>query len=125
MTVLSKVKVATILALVLSLGLQWLALQSVAWTTMLLTNVRHVPLGEALARTFDGAHPCELCHAVASANKATKKSGLAPGRAKIDLICNFDGFVGLPPAKPYAYISYSCAISSRFDSPPVPPPRSV
>jgi hypothetical protein len=57
-------RAATILALCLSLGFHWLALQSVAWTTMLVANARHVPLTEAVAKTFDGEHPCSLCHAV-------------------------------------------------------------
>ena len=109
--------------LVLALGLQWLALQSVAWTAMLIANARHGPLAQAVAQTFDGAHPCDLCHAVAAGDKATKKSSLSLGRAKIDIICASMAWAGEPPWSPYFYVQPACALSSHSESPPVPPPR--
>jgi hypothetical protein len=114
-----------ILALCLSLGLHWLALQSVAWTTMLVANARHAPLSEAVARTFDGNHPCDLCHAVATGKKSEKKSDLPSTIAKMDLICTTRTLTCLPPWAPYVYARTRSAIPKRFQAPPVPPPRSL
>jgi hypothetical protein len=118
-------RAATILALCFSLGFHWLALQSVAWTTMLVANARHVPLGEAVAKTFDGAHPCDLCHAVAEGKKSEKKSEVLPATAKMDLICTTRTLSWLPPWAPYIYARTRSAIPEHFRSPPVPPPRSL
>lgn len=118
-------RAATILALCLSLGFHWLALQSVAWTTMLVTNVRHVPLSEAVAQTFDGNHPCLLCHAVATGKKSEKKSDLSTAVVKMDLICTTRTLTWLPPWLPYVYARTCAAIPERHQSPPVPPPRSL
>jgi len=114
---------ATIFALCLSLGFHWLALQSVGWTGMLVANARHAPLSEAVARTFDGAHPCDLCHAVADGKKSEKKSEVMPTIVKMDLICALRTLAWLPPWTSYEYRGINFAISERFQSPPVPPPR--
>ena len=115
----------TIFALCLSLGFHWLALQSVAWTGMLLANARHAPLSEAVAKTFDGAHPCDLCHVVAAGKKSEKKSEVLPTIVKLDLICTLRTQTWLPPWASYEYPQINFAISERFQSPPVPPPRAL
>ncbi len=117
-------RATTILALCLSLGLHWLALQSVAWTTMLVANAHHAPLCVAVAKTFDGAHPCDLCHAVAAGKKSEGKSELPPAGAKMDLICFTRTLPWRPPSVPYEYSRTRGAITERFISPPAPPPRS-
>ncbi|MGH8094792.1 MAG: hypothetical protein ACREIF_15190 [Chthoniobacterales bacterium] len=116
---------ATILALCLSLGFHWLALQSVAWTTMLVENMCHAPLSEAMAKTFDGAHPCALCHAVASGKKSEKKSEMLPTIGKMDLICTTCTLSWLPPWVPHDYPPMRAMLSERPQAPPVPPPRSL
>ena len=117
-------RAVTIIALCLSLGFHWLALQSVAWTTMLVTNARHVSLSEAVAETFDGKHPCHLCRVVAAGNKTEKKSQVVPAVAKLDLICTTRRWSCLPPFAPYVYSSLTVAFGQRVERPPLPPPRS-
>ncbi len=114
-----------ILALCFSLGLQWIALQSVAWTTMLVQNARHQPLATAVARTFDGAHPCDLCHAVAAGKKSEQKSQALPAIAKLDLICLSRPLRLEPPSVPYTYPRGVFVLAERSLAPPVPPPRSL
>jgi hypothetical protein len=118
-------RLATIVALCLSLGFHWLALQSIAWTTMLVENARRVPLSEAVARTFDGSHPCDLCHAVAEGKKSEKKSAALPVSAKVDLICVRRSLVYLPPWVRYEYDAFSFSLPEAFLAPPAPPPRSL
>lgn len=117
-------RVATIVALCLSLGFHWLALQSIAWTTMLVENARHVPLSEAVERTFDGNHPCDLCHAVADGKKSEKKSEILPTIARVDLICVTRRLSWLPPSVPVDYTARSFFLPEIFLTPPAPPPRS-
>ena len=109
----------------MSLGFHWLALQSVAWTTMLVENAWHAPLSEAVAKTFDGAHPCNLCQAVAAGKKSEKKSEVLPTILKLDLICTLRTLTWLPPWVSYEYPRTNSAISERSQSPPIPPPRSL
>ncbi|MEO6873119.1 MAG: hypothetical protein ABI233_13005 [Chthoniobacterales bacterium] len=122
---LSLVRATTIVALCLSLGLHWLALQSLAWTTMLVENVRHAPLSEAVARTFDGSHPCHLCRAVAEGKKSKRKSEILPTVAKLDLICPPRLRTWQPRFVPYDYGVVILRIVQRNQSPPTPPPRSL
>src|SRR6516164_9842918 len=79
-------RIATISAFCLSIGLHWIALQSVAWTTMVIDYSRHAPLCQAIAQTFDGAHPCALCNAVSKGKNSEKKQDLRPSSPKIDMI---------------------------------------
>ena len=57
----------TIFALCCAIGLQWIALQSIAWTAMLVEYSEHAPLCVAAAQTLDGSHPRSLCRAVNTA----------------------------------------------------------
>jgi hypothetical protein len=82
-------------------------------------------LREAVAKTFDGAHPCDLCHIVADGKKSEKKSEVLPAVVKMDLICTLRTLTWLPPWISYEYPRMNSAIPERFQSPPVPPPRSL
>ena len=116
-------RAALIVALCLSLGLQWFALQSFAWATMLVENARSAPLSEAVARTFDGAHPCDLCHAVAAGKKAEKKTEALPVFAKVDFICPPRLTLRPPAPAPFVYQALTVVALTRSQPPPVPPPR--
>jgi hypothetical protein len=116
-------RTAIIVALCLAIGLHWIALQSIAWTAMLVQNTKHVSLTEAVARTFDGAHPCGLCHAVATGKKSEKKSDALTATVKIDLICTTRIVAVQPLAAPYQYASVLFLFTGRDLAPPAPPPR--
>jgi hypothetical protein len=118
-------RIVTILALCCAIGLHWIALQSVAWTTMVIEYSKHAPLCQAITQTFDGAHPCSLCHAVNKGKNSEKKSDLEPAAPKIDMICE-PRAISLPPAfVRFEYATSSFPSSQRRSSPPVPPPRSL
>ena len=92
---------------------------------MLVANARHAPLSEAVAKTFDGAHPCNLCQVVAAGKKSEKKSEGLPSIVKLDLICTLRTLTWLPPWVSYEYPRTNPAIPERLQAPPVPPPRSL
>src|SRR6266487_6598025 len=80
-------RIATISALCLSIGLHWIALQSLAWTTMVIEYSKSASLCQAIAQTFDGAHPCSLCNVVSKGKNSEKKQDLRSSSPKIDMIC--------------------------------------
>ncbi|MEO6970234.1 MAG: hypothetical protein ABI217_05005, partial [Chthoniobacterales bacterium] len=86
-------------------------------------NAQHVPLSEAVAKTFDGGHPCGLCHALAEGKKSEKKSEILPTIAKVDLICTRQTLACLPPWVRYDHAPWKGAIPERAHAPPAPPPR--
>ncbi len=117
-------RIVTIFALCCAIGLQWLTLQSIAWTAMIVDYSKRGSLCEAIARTFDGAHPCSLCHIVEKGKTTEKKSDLQLLTPKIDMICTKRA---ITLVRPIAYVDYAAGDFSLFkigESPPVPPPRN-
>jgi hypothetical protein len=114
-----------VVSLCCAIGLHWVALQSFAWATMIIDYSKRAPLCQAIAQTFDGAHPCSLCHVVRTGKNSDKKQDLQSPAPKIDMIC-------VPLAdrieRPFAPFEYATGDSFSFEfghSPPVPPPRSL
>jgi hypothetical protein len=116
-------RIVTIFALCCAIGLHWIALQSVAWTTMLVEYSKCAPLRQAVAQTFDGSHPCSLCHAVSTAKHSEKKSDLQTPTAKLDMICVAPKIGLIPPLVRFEYATCIFSLSDHGNSPPVPPPR--
>jgi hypothetical protein len=115
----------TIFALCCAIGLQWLALQSIAWTAMIVDNAKHASLCKAIAQTFDGAHPCSLCQIVNDAKSTERKADLQPLMPKIDMICVSQTISLLQPFVPIDYAPRDFSFSKLGRSPPAPPPRSI
>ena len=116
-------RILTIFALCCAIGLQWIALQSLAWTTMLMDYSKRAPLCQAIARTFDGAHPCSLCHIVATGKASEKKSDVQSSVPKIDIICVARVIRLISPVALFEYALRDFCVSEIEHSPPVPPPR--
>jgi hypothetical protein len=116
-------RIATISALCCAIGLHWMALQSFAWTNMLIEYSKRAPLCQAIARTFDGAHPCSLCHIVATGKASEKKSDMQSRGQKIDIICVAHMIQLISPFAPFQYALCDFSVSEIEHSPPVPPPR--
>jgi hypothetical protein len=117
-------RAVTIFALCCAIGLHWLTLQSIAWTSMIIDYSKHGTLCEAIKLTFDGAHPCSLCHIVDRGKTTEKKSDLQLLMPKIDMICTKRA---ITLVRPFAYVDYTAGDFSVFqigESPPVPPPRN-
>jgi hypothetical protein len=90
---------------------------------MLIENSKRAPLCQAIAQTFDGAHPCSLCHIVAKGKASEKKSDIQSPVPKIDIIC-VARVIQLRSS--FALVSYALrdfSLSEIEQSPPVPPPR--
>jgi hypothetical protein len=118
-------RAVTIFALCCAIGLHWIALQSLAWTTMIIDYSKRAPLCQAITQTFDGAHPCSLCDAVNAGKNSEKKSDLQSSTPKIDMICVSRRASLLRPFIPFEYVLGDFCSSEIGRSPPVPPPRLV
>ena len=116
-------RIATICALCCAIGLHWIALQSIAWTTMIVSYAKQQSVCIAIVQTFDGAHPCSLCHAISKGKTSEKKTDVRSLTPKIDLICGARAIRVLPLFAPFDYGTCSFSSSKIGHSPPVPPPR--
>lgn len=111
-------------------GGHWLALQSVAWGRMILVFSQHESLTMALAKTFDGQHPCPLCLKIKDGWKQQKQQEEKMPWVKTEQLP--EGFwefrcFSLPatptvPVHDGAFVAEYCYDFS--DSPPTPPPRA-
>jgi hypothetical protein len=119
------VRFATVLVLVFSLGLHWAVLRTVAWTGMLLTYSRDGSWKEAVAKTFDGKHPCAVCKVIDKGRgqdqnqkqpQAKPGSKLDPGLVWQAASFRFDRARALNSA-------VDSRAPSRTDEPPKPRPR--
>jgi hypothetical protein len=116
-------RIVMVLALCCAMGLHWVALQSLAWTTMVVQYSKCAPFGQALEQTFDGSHPCSLCHVVNKGTASEKKSKADSPLPKIDMVCVARTFELLPRSVPFDYLVKNCSLDEMGHSPPAPPPR--
>lgn len=114
-----------IVALCCAIGLQWVALQSIAWTAMIVDYSKNTSFCHAIAQTFDGAHPCSLCRIVNKGKTAEDKSNLQPLTPKIDLICTKRAINLVPPSAYLDYLAADFSLSQIEEAPAVPPPRRL
>jgi len=115
----------TIFALCCAIGLHWIALQSLAWTAMVIQYSKCARLGQAIEQTLDGAHPCSLCHVVNKGTASEKKSGAQLPLSKIDIVCVARTFQLLPRSVQFDYPASNCSPGEFEHSPPAPPPRDL
>lgn len=109
-----------------SLGLQWAALQGIAWTGMLIRFSQEISLVEAVGKTFDGEHRCALCKAVEDGQKKASDTPVGDQKIKKLDAVPFQIFVITPPV--VRAISFPILIQKGFKglvTPPWLPPRSA
>jgi hypothetical protein len=116
-------RVLLVLTLCLAVGGHWVALQSVAWASMLVQYSSRAPLSQAVAQTFDGDHPCGLCKGITAAQQSQKKRDAQPAPIKVDLICAMRTITLLPPCAGFLFGTFETRAFKRAHSPPTPPPR--
>jgi hypothetical protein len=80
-------------------------------------------LGVAICQTFDGDHPCSLCHVVNKGKDSEKKSDVQSPSQKIDMICLARWPRLIAPFRRINYEARNVFPCQTSDSPPTPPPR--
>jgi hypothetical protein len=118
-------KISTAAALCCAIGLQWIALQSVAWTAMIIQNTRQASLCHAVERAFDGTHPCSLCHIVNKGRASEQKPDLPAPTVKIDMICVARAIPSIPIFEFLEYVDSESSFLKTGQPPSTPPPRTA
>lgn len=121
-------RLTLLIALMLSIGGHWALIQTAAWTGMIVKYSRDASLSVAIAKTFDGRHPCALCRLVDGAEKTPAPAKPAsPGK---DLQFKLDCFVETEVNPPVVFASSSRLSEkgsrqafARAERPRTPPPR--
>jgi hypothetical protein len=117
-------KILVVIALVLTTGLHWAALQTVAWTTMLARNLCTQSVSAAVSDTFDGEHPCPLCKAIAAGKKSEQKSEAVSPVLKMEFPPVSARMVLIPPSQFEVVSVPDSFAAATFAEPLLPPPRS-
>ena len=116
-------KLLVVMTLTLSLGLHWALLQSVAWVGMVVNYSQTAPLHDALAKTFDGRHPCSLCKLVREGKAKEQQRDALKTVAKLDMALPAQEFFLESPAHFPRVTTAADSGSVWSDAPPTPPPR--
>jgi hypothetical protein len=90
---------------------------------MLVSNAKQTSFCTAVARTFDGDHPCSLCHVVSKGASSEHKPDAQVSGQRLDLICVTGHLYLQPRVQPFEFASRQFFLMQVIDSPPAPPPR--
>lgn len=122
-------QLSIVAVLMVSIGTHWIALQSLAWVGMAVTyTVQKGSLVEGLSDTFDGEHPCPLCHAVKkgvdSEQAPQKGAPTVEGKdLKLTLALEQVPFFVFPPVQPKSWSMTSRHGWTLPSLPLTPPPE--
>ncbi|MEI9894130.1 MAG: hypothetical protein WDN28_09645 [Chthoniobacter sp.] len=121
-TMLCLARHGLVVALFISLGGHWAVLQSIAWTCMFVEYSQESSVKEAVVKTFDGNHPCELCKSL-SKSRTGKSSGESQVIKKTEMIHYAVAalFYGTGPLDGVEVTDW--AAPAFAPEPSVPPPR--
>lgn len=121
-----RAKIANLLVvftLICAIGGHWAILQSVAWVGMAVDYSQDATLAEALAKTFDGKHPCKICKVVEAGKKSEQKQSSLKVETKFDFWMTNAASL-LDPPNPFVVLpARPSAVEVHSESPPTPPPR--
>lgn len=112
-----------IVAMFAACGGHWALLQSVAWTKMLVSFSQTGELTTAIAKTFDGRHPCPLCKQIKTGEAKEKKQEVQVVAKKLDLFHQPSVITLTRPEEFQVYEVLNCAVVKRVIEPPTPPPQ--
>lgn len=106
-------------------GGHWVALQSVAWVRMTIDYAQSTTLTKALEKTFDGEHPCDLCHKVKEGRSEEQKSQGEKQVVKFEAVLGLELTAPPPVSQPWNYVRQQEAHVGLSCTPPTPPPLAA
>ena len=119
----SKLIVAVMLSLVM--GMHWTLLQSFGWVQMFVTFAQTEPVKQALIKTFDGNHPCQVCKLVQTGKETEKKQETKKLQTKVEYWLGVKQTFLFPPGF-FSNIALSSVTALARGEPPLtPPPREA
>jgi hypothetical protein len=114
-----------VLVVCLSLGMQWVLLQGIAWTGMLISFASEGAMIEAVEKTFDGQHACALCLKVKEGRDSDEKQPQQAGQSlkKLDAVLVAVVKLIAPAAEEMSFLMIRDRGVRRNETPEMPPPR--
>ncbi len=114
-----------VLVVCLSLGMQWVLLQGIAWTGMLISFASEGAMIEAVEKTFDGQHACALCLKVKEGRDSDEKQPQQAGQSlkKLDAVLVAVVKLIAPAAEEMSFLMIRDRGVKRNETPEMPPPR--
>jgi hypothetical protein len=120
-------KMILVLTLVVSLGGHHALLQTIAWGNMFVTFSSQDSFSEAVEKTFDGKHPCELCKVVEKSKESEERKPLLKAEMKMEIA--LPAPVRVPFPRSTDVVILTCGYVSDFTEVylalPMRPPRAV
>lgn len=110
-------------------GAVWNVVQVVAWAKMFQEYSQMMPATDALALTFDGSAPCDMCQIAQGGQDAARRqlpteAALGGGQEKIVLIADSVPVpVLVAPDSVWPGLAHEAGLL-RTETVPVPPPRA-
>jgi len=105
-----------------------MVLQMTAWTGMVVVRSQDRSVAEAVETTFDGKHPCRLCHAIDAGQEEEKKPERELPASKAFQDAKFYAATEIKiPSLAEAEMEWpmwEVRSASRRDPPLIPPPRA-
>ena len=92
---------------------------------MLFNYSRDATFSEAIQKTFDGQHPCKLCKIVSEGKKSERKQESNVSGKKLEPWVQFEAVVFIFPHFSAPSLVFQIDYCTRFDLPPVPPPKAA
>ncbi|MEY2598439.1 MAG: hypothetical protein RLZZ142_698 [Verrucomicrobiota bacterium] len=107
------------------LGGHWAVLQTAAWVSMAVEYSKNDSLSSALTKTFDGEHPCQLCHAVKEGRSKEQKQDQSHGTSKTEAVLTLHSPLPPPDFVHVLFPKEDSSAPTRPHCPPSPPPLSL
>jgi hypothetical protein len=109
--------------LVLAVGGHWPLLQSVAWVKMLVSFSQTEGFTAAVAKTFDGKHPCNICSLVERGKQTEREQPARAPTVKIDffLVASEPFVIQVPSVAQTDFVAP--AWNPPLFPPAIPPPK--
>lgn len=115
------------MTLIVSMGGHLVLFQTIAWGNMLVNFSSQGSLAEAVQKTFDGQHPCELCKAVKKTKENDDKKPLVQTKMKLEITLPVGVKLPMPRSKEVAFrvTEYRGGFVEIHLAVPTQPPRTA
>jgi hypothetical protein len=114
---------ATVMVLVLTMGLHWALLQTVAWTGMVIAYSQKNPFPDAVSMTFDGEHLCPMCKAIKQGRAEEKQQEQIAAATKLPLAVIWQAPLFCFEVDHQLIPPINSTFSTRSEAPPKPRPK--
>lgn len=121
-------KMLLVAMLIVSMGGHLALVQTVAWGTMLMDfSSKEASFSEAVGKTFDGEHPCELCKVVKKSKESEDKKPLLKAEMKMEITLPAPVKVPFPKSTDAVFLtsSFTADFTEVYLAVPMQPPRAA